>query len=73
MREDRKRRKADLDDPTYVPEVPKVGKNKSNKKSNTASKKTYAGDSLGVASFVFMFFSIQFIYYLISIIFDEFI
>ncbi len=67
MREDQKRRKADLNDPTYVLEVPEVGKNKSNKKTYTASKKTSAGDSLGVVSFVFMFFSIQFIYYLISI------
>jgi hypothetical protein len=41
----------------YVPRVPEVGKKKSNKKSNTASKKTSAGDSLGVVSFVFMFFS----------------
>ena len=34
MREDRKRRKQDLDDPAYVPEVPKDGK-----KSDMTSKK----------------------------------
>ena len=65
IREDCKRRKEDLDDPTYVPEVPKDGK----KKSDTTSKKKSAG--LGVERFVFIFFSIEIIYYLISIIFDE--
>ena len=65
IREDCKRRKEDLDDPTYVPEVPKDGK----KKSDTTSKKKSAG--LGVVRFVFIFFSIEIIYYLISIIFDE--
>ncbi len=69
MREDLKRRKADLDDPAYVPKVPEDGK----KKSDTTSKKKTAGDSLGVVSFVFMFFLIEFIYYQISTMFDEFI
>ena len=41
--EDRKRRKADLDDPTYAPEVP--GKKNSNKKPDTALKKKSPGDS----------------------------
>ena len=49
--------------------VPEDGK----KKSDTTSKKKSAGDSLGVVSFVFIFFSIEFIYYQISTIFDEFI
>ena len=39
MKEDLKRRRADLDDPTYVPEVPKDGK----KKSDTISKKNLQG------------------------------
>ena len=59
IREDRKRRKEDLNDPTFVPELPKDGK----KKSDTTSNKKSAGDSLDVVSFVFLFFSIEFIYY----------
>jgi hypothetical protein len=59
LREDQKRRKADKDDPTYVPEVPR--KKNSNNKSDTASNKKSAGDCVFDVSFVFLFFSIPFL------------
>ncbi len=49
LREEQKRRKADKDDPKYVPEVPR--KKNRNKKS--------AGDCGFDVSFVFLFFSIS--------------
>ena len=49
LREEQKRRKAEIDDPTYVPEVPR--KKNRNKKS--------AGDCGFDVSFVFLFFSIS--------------
>ena len=58
-REDCKRRKEELDNPTYVPED---GKTNTNKRSNKKS----AEDGLGVVSFVFIFIFIELIYYLIQ-------
>jgi hypothetical protein len=43
LREEQKRRKADKDNPTYVPEVPR--KTNPNKKSDTASNKAEGVDS----------------------------
>ena len=65
LREERKRRKEDKNDPTYVPEdtgkknVPETGKKNRNKKSDTASNKKSAGDCVFDVSFVFLFFSIS--------------
>ncbi len=67
LREEQKRRKADKDDPTYAPEVPR--RKNSNKKPDTASNKKSAGDCVFDVSFVFLFFSIpihKIVYYLIS-------
>jgi len=61
LREERKRRKADKGDPTYVPDVPEnTGKKNRNKKSDTASNKKSA-DCVFDVSFVFLFFSIPFL------------
>ncbi len=57
LREERKRRKEDENDPMYVPED--TGKKNQNKKSDTASNKKSAGDSVFDVSFVFLFFSIS--------------
>ena len=57
LREERKRRKEDKNDPTYVPED--TGKKNRNKKSDTASNKKSAGDCVFDVSFVFLFFSIS--------------
>ena len=65
LREERKRRKEDENDPMYVPEdtgkknVPETGKKNRNKKSDTASNKKSAGDCVFDVSFVFLFFSIS--------------
>ena len=58
-REEGKRRKADKDDPAYVPEDNRE-KNR-NKQSDPASKKKPAGDNVFDVSFVFLFFSIPFL------------
>ncbi len=61
LREERKRKKADKGDPTYVPDVPEnTGKKNRNKKSDTASNKKSA-DCVFDVSFVFLFFSIPFL------------
>jgi hypothetical protein len=57
LREERKRRKEDKNDPRYVPED--TGKKYQNKKSDTASKKKSAGDCVFDVSFLFLFFSIS--------------
>ena len=57
LREERKRRKEDKNDPTYVPED--TGKKNLNKKSDTASNKKSAGDCVVDVSFMFLFFSIS--------------
>jgi len=59
LREERKRIKADKDDPSYVPEDT-VPKNR-NKKSDTVSNNKSAGDCVFDVSFVFLFFSIPFL------------
>jgi len=59
LREERKRRKTDRGDPTYVPED--TGKKNRNKKSDNASNKKSAGDCVFDVSFVFLFFSIPFL------------
>ncbi len=66
LREERKRRKEDKNDPTYVPEdtgkkiVPEdTGKKNRNKKSDSASNQKSAGDCVFDVSFVFLFFSIS--------------
>ena len=61
-----KRRKEAIEDPNYVPEDEK-------KKSNKISKKKAAEEALGVVSFVFILFFVEFIYYLMSFIYDEYI
>ena len=58
QKEEQKRRKAEKDDPTYVPEDT-VPKNR-NKKSDTVSNNKSAGDCVFDVSFVFLFFSIPF-------------
>jgi len=61
-RKEQKRRKADKDDPTYVPDVPEntAGKKNRNKKSDTASNQKSVDCVIDV-SFVFLFFSIPFL------------
>ena len=58
LRVDRKRRKADKDDPRYVPEVPRM-KN-SNKKPDTAFNKKSAGNCVFDVSFGFCSFQYHF-------------
>ncbi len=58
-REERKRKKADKDDPAYVPEDTR--QKHRNNKPNPASNKKSAGDCGFDVSFVFLFFSIPFL------------
>jgi hypothetical protein len=55
LREDRKRRKADLDDPMYAPDVPR--KKNSNKKSDTAIQEKFPGDSFLCKFCVYVLFN----------------